>query len=50
MSSMDSDTAMRSAAFAHVRGLIELRDVLTADDLAQGFQFDGSRIPLVNPQ
>jgi len=47
---MDNDTAMRLAAFAHVRRLIELRDVLTADDLAQGFQFGGARIPLINPR
>jgi putative restriction endonuclease len=47
---MDSDTAMRLAAFAHVRNLIELRDSLTASDLAPGFQFEGLRIPLINPQ
>jgi putative restriction endonuclease len=50
MTDMDSDTAMRLAAFAHIKGLIELRDVLTADDLAQGFQFGGVRIPLINPR
>jgi putative restriction endonuclease len=50
MSDMDSDTAMRIAAFAHIRRSIELRDVLTADDLAQGFQFGGVRIPLINPR
>jgi putative restriction endonuclease len=50
MSEMDSDTAMRLAAFAHVRRLIELRDALTASDLSPGFQFEGARIPLVNPQ
>jgi hypothetical protein len=50
MSDMDSDTAMRLAAFAHIRQLIELRDVLTASDLAAGFQFEGARIPLINPQ
>jgi putative restriction endonuclease len=47
---MDSDTAMRLAAFAHIRQLIELRDALTAGDLKPGFQFEGARIPLINPQ
>jgi putative restriction endonuclease len=41
---------MRLAAFAHVRHLIDLRDGLTASDLAPGFQFEGLRIPLINPQ
>jgi hypothetical protein len=31
---MDSDTAIRLAAFAHIRQLLELRDALTASDLA----------------
>jgi putative restriction endonuclease len=48
MSDMDTDTAMRLAAFAHIKQLIELRDVLTASDLKPGFQF-GARIPLINP-
>jgi putative restriction endonuclease len=47
---MDIDTAIRQAAFAHLRRLIELRDVLTAQDLAAGFEFQGARIPLINPQ
>src|SRR6202790_84313 len=47
---MDSDTAMRLAAFAHVKQLIELRDALTAGDLKPGFQFEGVRLPLINPQ
>ncbi len=50
MSNTDSDTAMRSAAFAHVRNLSDVRDCLTASDLAPGFQFGGVRIPLINPQ
>src|ERR1700733_3657499 len=50
MINVDSDTAIRLAAFAHIRRLNELRDVLTAGDLAQGFQFEGERIPLINPQ
>jgi len=47
---MDSDTAMRLAAFAHIKQLLELRDALTASDLKPGFQFGGVRIPLINPQ
>jgi len=47
---MDSDTAMRLAAFAHIRQLSEGRDRLTASDLKPGFQFGGERIPLINPQ
>jgi hypothetical protein len=47
---MESDTAMRLAAFAQVRHLSEIRDRLTASDLKPGFQFRGERIPLINPQ
>jgi putative restriction endonuclease len=50
MSDMDSDTAMRLAAFARIRQLTGLRDGLTASDLAPGFQFGGVRIPPTNPQ
>jgi putative restriction endonuclease len=50
MSDMDTDTAMRMAAFAHIRQLLELRDAMTASDLKPGFQFWGERIPLTNPQ
>jgi putative restriction endonuclease len=45
-----ADWAMRTAAFAQVRRLQEIRNPLTSADLAQGFQFEGQRIPLVNPQ
>ena len=50
MSSDDPDTLMRLAAFEHVRRLSELHDHLTARDLSPGFNFEGERIPLVNPQ
>jgi putative restriction endonuclease len=50
MKDMDNDTAMRLAAFAHVRHLSQVRDRLTAGDLRPGFQFGGERIPLINPQ
>lgn len=41
---------MRQAAFEHVRRLTQVRDQLTAADLAPGFSFSGERIPLMNPQ
>jgi putative restriction endonuclease len=44
------DQEIRTAAFIHVRRMLELRDPLTSEDLARGFQFRGERIPLVNPQ
>ena len=45
-----SDTAMRTAAFDHVRRLCEVHDHLTATELKPGFVFQGERIPLINPQ
>jgi len=50
MAGDDLDTSMRLAAFEHVRRLSETHDHLTAADLNPGFQFQGERIPLVNPQ
>lgn len=44
------DAAMRQAALDHVRQLNIARPHLTSSDLAKGFQFEGQRIPLVNPQ
>lgn len=44
------DERMRNAAFEHLRTLNSARDHLTSGDLAGGFQFEGERIPLVNPQ
>lgn len=44
------DREIRTAAFIHVRRMLELRDPLTSEDLARGFLFRGGRIPLVNPQ
>jgi hypothetical protein len=46
----DLDRRLRTAAFIEVRRMLELRDPLTASDLARGFQFEGQRIPLINPQ
>lgn len=45
-----TDELMRQAAFLDVRRRLELRDQLTSEDLALGFQFQGRRYPLVNPQ
>jgi putative restriction endonuclease len=44
------DQRIRQAAFAHVRRLNATHDHLTSAELAKGFEFDGQRIPLVNPQ
>ena len=44
------DTRMRLAAFEHLRRLTEVHDQLTAGLLKSGFEFDGARIPLINPQ
>ncbi|HET7546153.1 MAG TPA: hypothetical protein VFJ86_00215 [Usitatibacter sp.] len=44
------DQQIRTAAFIHVRRMLELRDPLTSEDLARGFVFQGERIPLINPQ
>ncbi|MGR3399578.1 MAG: HNH endonuclease [Paracoccus sp. (in: a-proteobacteria)] len=50
MTADDPENAMRLAAFAHVRKLGILHDVLTSEHLTAGFSFEGERIPLVNPQ
>lgn len=46
----DGDQEIRAAAFATVRQLSEIRGHLTARDLKRGFEFQGQRIPLINPQ
>jgi putative restriction endonuclease len=43
------DTAMRIAAAEHVKR-IAVADTLSSDQLARGFEFEGERVPLVNPQ
>ena len=50
MADHERDTLMRMAAFEHVRGLSEVYDHLTANELKPGFVFDGERMPLVNPR
>ena len=44
------DTLIRLAAFAPVRALAEVNDHLTSAHIAEGFIFEGARVPLVNPQ
>jgi putative restriction endonuclease len=46
----DVDQTLRIAAFDAVKRLAEVRGELTAQDLSVGFEFQGERIPLVNPQ
>lgn len=46
----DLDAALRSAAFAHVHRLSTIYEHLTAAELSPGFEFQGERIPLINPQ
>ncbi|MCZ8125317.1 MAG: HNH endonuclease [Magnetospirillum sp.] len=50
MSNDAQDTMMRLAAFEQVRRLGEVHDHLTANELKPGFEFEGARIPLINPQ
>lgn len=50
MSTEDSDTRMRMAAFERVRRLSDRHDHLTEKDLKPGFIFEDERIPLVNPR
>ena len=45
----DRDQLLRVAAFETVKRLAEIRD-LTSADLKRGFEFQGERIPLINPQ
>jgi putative restriction endonuclease len=47
---MPDDQTLRLAAFDAVRRLTEIRGDLTSNDLRGGFEFQGGRIPLINPQ
>ena len=47
---MPDNESIRLAAFETVRRLGEVRGDLTALDLRNGFEFQGNRIPLINPQ
>lgn len=44
------DTRMPLAAFERVRRLTEVHSQLTAALLNPGFDFQGARIPLMNPR
>jgi len=46
----DNDHLLRLAAFSTVARLTETRGDLTARDLSAGFEFQGERIPLINPR
>jgi putative restriction endonuclease len=41
---------LRMVAFAEVRQLTAVRGTLTSQDLRKGFDYQGERIPLMNPQ
>lgn len=47
---MSDDQTLRLAAFDAVQRLTEIRGDLTSNDLRGGFEFQGERIPLINPQ
>ena len=44
------DARIRRKAFDRVEALQQVHDQLTQSEFRPGFQFDGERIPLVNPQ
>jgi putative restriction endonuclease len=48
--SSEDDTALRLAAFDHVKRLCEIHTHLTAAQLTPGFEFGDERVPLVNRQ
>jgi putative restriction endonuclease len=50
MTNRPADHALRMAAFSRIRELSDIHDHLTAKELQPGFEVDGQRIPLVNPQ
>jgi len=45
-----ADTVIRLAAFNSVKALTAIRGDLSSTDLKAGFEFEGDRIPLVNPR
>lgn len=46
----ERDQLLRVAAFEAVKALTAVRGELSATDLSAGFEYEGKRIPLVNPQ
>ncbi len=47
---MAEEDVLRNAAFREVKRLEDVNGDLTSRDLRAGFQFNGQRIPLINPQ
>ena len=50
MPEASQDALIRLAAFQHVQNLNATHDHLTATEIRPGFQYQGRRIPLMNPQ
>lgn len=50
MPEVSQDTLIRLAAFQQVQSLVATHDHLTAKEIKPGFQYQGQRIPLMNPQ
>jgi putative restriction endonuclease len=48
--SVNDEVLIREAAFAAVRGLMDVKGGLTSADLKKGFMYAGERVPLINPQ
>ena len=46
----DRDQLLRMAAFNAVKALTAVRGELSSGDLKAGFEYEGERVPLVNPQ
>lgn len=47
---LDRDQLLRMTAFNAVRALTAVRGELSSGDLKAGFEYEGVRVPLVNPQ
>jgi putative restriction endonuclease len=47
---VNDDQLLRLAAFREVRRLADVNGDLSSRELRAGFQFEGQRIPLINPQ
>jgi putative restriction endonuclease len=45
-----TDAVIRKTAFDHLQELGAGRDYVTSEELARGFEFNGERVPLVNPR
>jgi putative restriction endonuclease len=50
MTEHDRDTAIRLAAFEKVQSLVTRNGVISTPDFKAGFEFEGHRVPLINPQ